>query len=122
MLNSKARECLNKIIKENIRLMLHVKLKQFSNLSNHLSFTRNGLQVTVEISPSLIQLLQEAAVDEKFNAQQNNGQIIIKIDHKQESKADQPQLSTDEKPFRSDITDIQELLALVVAIQCYPAG
>ena len=102
--------------------MLHVNLKQISNLSDNLSFTRNGLQVTVEISPSLIQLLQEAAVDEKYNAQQNNGQIIIKIDHKQESKADQPQLSTDETPFRSDITGIQALLALVVAIKCYPAG
>ena len=64
-----AREFLNKIIKENIRLMLHVNLKQIPNLSDHLSFTRNGLQVTVEVSPSLIQLLQEAAVDEKYNAQ-----------------------------------------------------
>ena len=52
--------------------MLHVNLKQISNLSDHLSFTRNGLQVTVEVSLSLIQLLQEAVVDEKYNAQQNN--------------------------------------------------
>ena len=40
--NKTACEFLNKIIKENIWLMLHVNLKQIPNLSDHLSFTKKA--------------------------------------------------------------------------------
>jgi len=62
--------------------MLVTYLKQFANLSDYLSFTKNGLEVTVEISTSIIQLLQ-GVIDETYNAQQNNGQINIKVDCRQ---------------------------------------
>ena len=40
--NKTACEFLNKIIKENIWLMLHVNLKQIPNLSDHFSFTKKA--------------------------------------------------------------------------------
>ena len=127
-LQSKACEFLKKIIEENIWQILNINLKEIVNLSDNLSFTRNGLEVTINISPSLIQLLQEA-VDEKYNAKQNNRKITITISHKQDGKVDQSQvnqLSTDVPhdvaSFSHNVSDIQALLALVVAIKCYPAG
>ena len=60
--------------------MLVTNLKQFANLSDYLSFTKSG---PVEISTSIIQLLQRV-IDKTYNAQKHNGQINnIKVDCKQ---------------------------------------
>ena len=56
---------LNKI-QENLWKMLHISVQQISGLSQPLSFNKNGLKVMVEISTSIIQLLQKAVTDEKY--------------------------------------------------------
>ena len=73
----------NKIIEENIWKNVGNKFKAACK-PIWLSFIhkKNELEVTVEISTSIIQLLQ-GVIDKTYNAQQNNGQINIKVGCKQ---------------------------------------
>ena len=114
----------NKIIKDNIWLMLTCNLKQIPNLSKYLSFEKDELEVTVEVSESLTQLLH-GAVDEAYNPQKDKGYIKIKIFSYKVDSSQVNQLSaappdSEIIPFSCKVTDVQALLALAITLKCYP--
>ena len=102
--------------------MLYTNAKHVSALSKHLSFEENELEITVDISDSLIQLLQDVITSEQYEQQPDEKIIKIKIFSGQSKPIKHNQLGTSTtcNKFHCKVTDVQAVLALAVVLQCYP--
>ena len=124
--NVAANQFVNDIMQQNIPLLDIPRDElqaEILHLSDHLSFKKNELDVTVVISRELRNLLHQAVANERYELQ-GGGNIKIFINYNERGQQQNRinQLGTNVKIATSDhkVTDIQALLALVVIIKCYP--
>ncbi|XP_065895254.1 uncharacterized protein [Dysidea avara] len=119
---------INRIINDHLDISEAIA-SYIPTLSKYLSFDKNEVDVTVDISDALIELLQRVVEEQQYTAAATPGnnlnQIMIRIETKKprELTSDENKLSSkqyESSKFRSQVTDVQAILALVVTVLCYP--